>query len=430
MVGITLGLCRRLAKQVERWAALVAVLLVLAPGCMKRAEVGAASADYGGGYAGGYADDYAEAEARAPQMAEAVAVSSSRAPARKMAAPRSMSPSPPPPPPPPPGAAPAGPPPPEPGQVVPEGPARMVHYTGFAQLRVEKVEESVDRLGALAKSLGGFVERAGAGSVTLRVPVARFDEAFKAVLAQGEVLNKNISAQDVTDAFTSVELRLQTLRNTQARLASLLARSKDESEKLMLVRELQRVGEEIDRLESQSRTLSALADLSRINVQLVGRQALAQRGPSEGSAAFRWIYALSPFQPDVVRAGEHLRMEAPVGMVALDEKHHFIAESPEGARVWSGWLVNDPAGDGAFWIDAIASRIGADFAKAERSEQGGFQVLRLVDRGENPYTWLLMVRANGRKLEVVEVYYPSAQIEQRYQDVVKNAILSSFGGGA
>ena len=105
----------------------------------------------------------------------------------------------------------------------------------------------------------------------LRVPVARFEEAMDAVLGSGEVVEKSISAQDVTDAFVAVELRLATLRNTQARLQALLAKSQDEQEKLMLVRQIQRVSEEIDRLEGQSRTLADLADLARINVSLLPR---------------------------------------------------------------------------------------------------------------------------------------------------------------
>lgn len=428
-MGVWTG-ARQRWRRLELWAALAALLLVLAPGCMKKSSAGGSPyADEGYGYGYGPAADYAESEAPSAMLAESVVVAS-RAPARKSAGAPAAPPAPPPPPPPPGARSSGAGAPPEAPAPAPAGPARMVHYTGFAQLRVEKVDESVDRISALAKSMGGFVERAGGGSISVRVPVKRFDEAFKAVLGQGEVLDKNVSAQDVTEAFTSVELRLKTLRNTQDRLASLLARSKDEAEKLMLVRELQRVGEEIDRLESASRTLSALAEMSRINVQLVGRQALAQRGPAEGSAAFRWIFGLSPFQPDVVRGGELLRMDAPAGMVALDERRKFIAESPEGARIWSGWLPNDPEGDGAFWADAIVGRIGVEFAKAERSELGGFQVLRLVDRGDRPYTWVLMVRAEGRRLELIEVYYPSAQVEERYQEDVKQAILSSFGGGA
>ena len=403
--------------------ALLFTLLLLAPGCMKKPPSDMGYDDYGSYDAYGGAAPEAE-----PVMLEATSVSRSRSAASSKSSARPMAP---PPPPPPPSAAPSGgaPAPTQPA-AVPAAAERMVHYSGYAQLRVEKVDESVDLLSALAKSFGGFVERAGGGSITLRVPVKRFDEAFKAVLGNGEVLNKNITAQDVTDAFTSVELRLQTLRNTQSRLADLLARSKSEQEKLMLVRELQRVGEEIDRLESQSRTLSALAEMSRINVELIGRQALARRGPGDGSRAFRWIAGLSPFNPDVVRAGEHLRMDAPAGMVSLDEKHHFIAESPEGARIWSGWIENDPVGDGAFWAEAIQGRLGAEFATVERSELGGFQVLRMVDRGDRPYTWVVMVRADGRKLQLIEVYYPSAAVEARYQDSVRQAVLASFGGGA
>lgn len=90
--------------------------------------------------------------------------------------------------------------------------ARMVHYDGFARLRVTRVEEGVDQVRAVAEGLGGHVERVGSDSITVRVPVASFRAAFDQVLTLGEVLDKSLTAQDVTDAFTSVDLRLKTAR--------------------------------------------------------------------------------------------------------------------------------------------------------------------------------------------------------------------------
>ncbi len=423
---VWLTLFSRFVRAGLRPLAALALLVVLGPGCMKRAD--GVSESYGyGGYgpgAGAPAADYAEAET----------VSSSRAmtraaPAPKRAAPRA------------PGAMPAPPPPPMAEQMgvqaaPPEEQApapdagRMIHYTGFARLRVDKVDAATDALAALAARMGGFVERSGGGNMTLRVPVARFDEAMTAVLGSGEVVEKSISAQDVTDAFVSVELRLATLRNTQARLQALLAKSQDEEEKLMLVREIQRVSEEIDRFASQSRTLADLAELSRINVSLLPREALAWQDASDESAAFLWLRQLSPFQQDIVQQGKLLRAEAPAGMVALDLKRRFVAESPEGARLWTGRIDNPNRGDAAFWATALTHRLGRDFALAERSTIAGFEAVRLVSRGDKPYTWFVLIQVRGDELHIAEAYYPSDSVEQRYHKAVVDALIAQFGGGA
>ena len=422
---VWLTLFSRFVRAGLRPLAALALLVVLGPGCMKRAD--GVSESYGyGGYgpgAGAPAADYAEAEAVSSRAMTRAA------PAPKRAAPRA------------PGAMPAPPPPPMAEQMgvqaaPPEEQAsapdagRMIHYTGFARLRVDKVDAATDALAALAARMGGFVERSGGGNMTLRVPVARFDEAMTAVLGSGEVVEKSISAQDVTDAFVSVELRLATLRNTQARLQALLAKSQDEEEKLMLVREIQRVSEEIDRFASQSRTLADLAELSRINVSLLPREALAWQDASDESAAFLWLRQLSPFQQDIVQRGKLLRAEAPAGMVALDLKRRFVAESPEGARLWTGRIDNPNQGDAAFWATALTHRLGRDFALAERSTIAGFEAVRLVSRGDKPYTWFVLIEVRGDELHIAEAYYPSDSVEQRYHKAVVDALIAQFGGGA
>jgi hypothetical protein len=119
--------------------------------------------------------------------------------------------------------------------------SRMVHYDGSARLRVSKVQEAQDRITAIAGQLGGLVENQYGEAITIRVPVARFEEGFAQVLAVGDVLDKRISATDVTDAFFSTELRLRTARITRDRLVTLLGKAEDEQDKLFLIREISRL---------------------------------------------------------------------------------------------------------------------------------------------------------------------------------------------
>lgn len=302
-------------------------------------------------------------------------------------------------------------------------PARMVHYDGYASLRVARVEEGVDQVRAVAEELGGHVERVGSDSITVRVPVASFRAAFDRVLTLGEVLDKSLTAQDVTDAFTSVDLRLKTAEATRTRLQALLARAEEEQEKLQLIKQIQRLTEEIDRLQAQVRTLAGLAELSRISVQLQPREALAWQGPEAETAELAWIRQLSPLRTEAPLDDRDLELPVPDGMVRLDEKGPFVAESPDGARIWAWRAENPTEGDAAFWLEALEGRLGRDFASATTQTVGGWQVLRLVDRADPPYTWQVAVRVDGRWLHVVQVFTPSPESTQRHDAAIQAALV-------
>jgi len=52
---------------------------------------------------------------------------------------------------------------------------------------------------------------------------------------------------------------------------------------------------------------------------------------------------------------------------------------------------------------------------------GGFRVLRVVEEGDG-YRYLVGVREAGKWLELIQVYYPGADQESRYNDEVFEAI--------
>lgn len=372
------------------------VLVALLAGCAKRAETAAYESR----------DDWAGAPPPAPSAAPAPKYAKEDVSADEAAPERSES---------------------EPATTPADAPVasapRMVHYAGWLRLRVTRIEAGVDAVTALAATMGGKVEQIGPDFVSIRVPVARFREAFAAARALGEPLDESISAQDVTEAFVSTDLRLRTARATRDRLQALLARSQDEQEKLQLLREIQRVGEQIDELEAQLATLASLASLSRITVELVPREALAWQGPEDETAELAWIRGLSPFRTDFPVDSKKLDLPVPEGMVRLEVRGRFVAESADGARAWTHRVENEPEGDAAFWLAALEERLARDFAKSERLDIGAWRVLRLVDRSDAPYTWWIAVRVDGGKLHVAQALFPSAAHEERHGAAVRAALV-------
>jgi hypothetical protein len=405
---------------------LLTLSLLLLAGCMAKRDYayapdpGYAYDDYDGDYGGYYEAEMAVAE-EPSRMARKSDSSRSRAPAA-----------------PPPEPAPSAmmdssnsaPPPRDEGQTTqPEQPKaqRMVHYDGWMRLRVTKVQDTLEAIAKQAEDVGGKVERMAGNSITVAVPVERFEASFAAIAELGDLLDKSITATDITDQFTSTELRLRTAETTRTRLQQLLAKATDEREKLQLLREIARLTEEIDLLKSKVELLATLASFSRITVEVAPRQAVGQGNQRQEPWGLGWIQRLSPFRQDVVAAGKLLKLEVPEGFVALDIKKRFVAESADGVVLRSGKLVNEPLGDTAFWMAAIQERLEPEFTEVERGTLGGYEVLTLTQGSDEPYVYVVAVSAQDDWLQVIEVYYPGLEQLERHGAAVRGVIQGTPG---
>lgn len=155
-----------------------------------------------------------------------------------------------------------------------EEPAQhVIIYTGGLVLLVdaEAFSKTIDAMVDLATSFGGFVARHDERSITLRIPSPRFRESMKALEALGDVRNRAIEAQDVTEEYFDLGIRLKSLQATRKRLEELLARATNIREVLEVEEQLARVNGEIDRIEGRMRFLASHAAMSTINVTLQAR---------------------------------------------------------------------------------------------------------------------------------------------------------------
>jgi hypothetical protein len=304
--------------------------------------------------------------------------------------------------------------------------SKMIHYNGYANLQVARPEETIEEIVTIAKNVEGNIERRSTKSITIRVPKEKFSEVFAQVIELGDVISKSVTSEDITEAFTSVELRLQTARTTRDRLIALLEKTDDEKEKINILRQIQRLNEQIDVIEAQMRTLQNLADLSSISVDLTARKAISD-GPSQVEPfGFSWIHNLSPFQNNVCSTGKRLEFETPEGLVSLHPKGSYIAESADGTVLRATKLQNNPNGSSSFWQQAIFERLQGGFGKAEKGNIGEFATVTLREDSDTPYVWVIAVKTDSKWLEFIEIYYPSEQQEDRY----KEAIEASITGGA
>jgi hypothetical protein len=296
-----------------------------------------------------------------------------------------------------------------------------IHYNGHAQLQVSRIENSIQEILAIAKKYNGSLEGRGADYITVRIPQKKFDQVFSEILVLGAVISKSITAQDLSQAFQSTSLRLKTAKSTRDRLLELLNKSQDEKEKIAILKEIQRLNEQIDTIESQLRTLDNLSKMSRVTIELQSRQELNVVQTQEASG-FSWIQNLNPFQNDVLSEGKKHKILVPEGMVLLSKKGLFSAQSADGSFVRTATLPNQPQGSSEFWQSAVKTRISGGFSQSNIIDVGSYKGVEFLSDSDNPYRYIIALKTDKKKLHVVEIYYPNTEQKERYHQKVLNAL--------
>ncbi len=154
---------------------------------------------------------------------------------------------------------------------------RIVHHEAGITVQVDNVEAKSEAVEQLTQGAGGYVadnqlstgdDNARTASLTLKVPVAQFQNVLNQVARQGDVKAKNISGQDLTEEVSDQEQAEQTLRSdvrsTQEELNQRLSKA-GRAERLDILREL-RI--KLAQKQARLKLLRKLGALSTISVEL------------------------------------------------------------------------------------------------------------------------------------------------------------------
>lgn len=177
------------------------------------------------------------------------------------------------------------------GQVLSSAQSPIIIYTGSIELLVFELAAGVRRVEELTREVGGFVSHRTERSITVRIPAARFTDAVGKVEKVGEVRNRELSAQDVTEEYLDVEVRLRNARAMRDRFEQLLAKATSVQDSLAIEKELNRVASEIERLEGRLRYLRDRAALSTLTVNFYEKSSDAP-SPSNVRLPFPWLDTL------------------------------------------------------------------------------------------------------------------------------------------
>ncbi|MCD6356367.1 MAG: DUF4349 domain-containing protein, partial [Anaerolineaceae bacterium] len=163
-----------------------------------------------------------------------------------------------------------------------------------ANLTVVVVDPStaLDAIGNMAEEMGGFIVYSNlyktttsqgkefpTANITIRVPVSKLEEALEQIkdLVENpkiDILNEDISGQDVTSEVTDLESRLRNLEAAEKQLLKIMDNAKETEDVVNVFHELTSVREEIEVLQGQVKYYRESARLSAITVNLQAKAAL------------------------------------------------------------------------------------------------------------------------------------------------------------
>ncbi|HXZ28287.1 MAG TPA: DUF4349 domain-containing protein [Terriglobales bacterium] len=157
---------------------------------------------------------------------------------------------------------------------------RKIVRTGAMELVVKDAPAAVAQLQALAERLGGYVESSNLtqvgdsmnGSVKLRIPAARFDEARAGAHGIGlRVQSESVEATDVTRQFVDLEASLRNFRAEEAQYLEILKRASRTEDVLQVAEHLSDVRGRIERTQGELNLLSHQVEMSTLTVNLVAQ---------------------------------------------------------------------------------------------------------------------------------------------------------------
>ncbi|MDP3947564.1 MAG: DUF4349 domain-containing protein [bacterium] len=156
---------------------------------------------------------------------------------------------------------------------------RKLVKNGALSILVKAAEEAAREIQSIATRLGGFpadvrvfetAPGTKAGTLTIRVPAERFDEAMAEVKKVAvEVESESVSAKDVTEQYVDLEAQLRNLRAEEAQYLELMKRALIMNDILSVSAKLSDARGRIERIQGQLQYLSRQVDMSTITVNLI-----------------------------------------------------------------------------------------------------------------------------------------------------------------
>ncbi|HEX2054423.1 MAG TPA: DUF4349 domain-containing protein [Actinomycetota bacterium] len=210
--------------------------------------------------------------------------------------------------------------------VPPGGPAssRVIKNISLeVEIEDDAFQRQFARAGTVAEQFGGFVTNSqvaesdgelSSGSLTIRVPSNRFEEAVSRLKQLGKVKAEDRSGQDVSKQFVDLEARLRQAKTEEGFFLRLMDEAEGVSDMIQIQSQLSAVQLRIEEIQGQLNFLRDQTDFSTITVRLY--EPGAPTGAPKGLAG-AWEEAVDGFQSVIGGIVVGLGWLAPFALLGL-----------------------------------------------------------------------------------------------------------------
>lgn len=312
---------------------------------------------------------------------------------------------------------------------------RQVVYGATFKVVVANLRGSLEQVREMATEFGGYMQEEIGGTITVRVPAAKFEEAVEVIEGIGEVVSRQLRAQDVTDAMRDLRIHLDNDEKLRQRLQALLAKAEKVEDALKIEAELARVTESLDRTKGQLRVLESQVAMSDIRVELntpVGQPANGT-GPGLPFDSIEMIgdgLVAGQVQSTVRKAGvlgHGPRFKPPADFVRYYEaSDHTEAMDAEGVRLRVIKWNNVDKAALPFWSKLVRKALVDGRSLSVKNEETGndfYLVEGMRDVGGKPLGYLLSLKRSNGKVIAFEAWGPRDLVEQK-NDALRTSALS------
>jgi len=169
---------------------------------------------------------------------------------------------------------------------------RIVIKNASLSIVVLDPSSAMQSIANTAEGMGGFVVNSNIyktttnqglevpiANITVRVPVEKLDQALIQIKAlvddpDIDILNEDISGQDVTSEVTDLESRLRNLEAAEEQLLKIMDDAYRTEDVIIVFRELTSVREEVEMIQGQIKYYRESAQLSAVSVYLQAKAAV------------------------------------------------------------------------------------------------------------------------------------------------------------
>ncbi|MDD4562314.1 MAG: DUF4349 domain-containing protein [Syntrophomonadaceae bacterium] len=153
---------------------------------------------------------------------------------------------------------------------------RKIIQNADLTLQVKDVPATVDQISLLSTQLGGYVvnsrqhryEDKISASISVKVPADKLTSMVETISDYGQLSDKTISTDDVTEEYYDAEARLKALEAKETRLLALFDKANTITDIVNIEKELGAVRGDIEVIKGRLKYLTNATSFSTVNVAL------------------------------------------------------------------------------------------------------------------------------------------------------------------